>query len=66
MLPVMAFHKNRRYIRVFARVLTLGNILSRRKSSQDIAPRPAPLCPARFCLHAVENNYVAKKKTAAR
>jgi len=69
MLLVMALHENRRFIRMFARVLTLGNILTRPKSSQDIALsssqdialRPAPLCPARFWLHAAENNYVAKK-----
>jgi hypothetical protein len=62
MLSVMALHENRRYIRTFARVLTLGNTLTRRKSSQGIVPRPAPMCPARFGLPSVENNYVAKKK----
>jgi len=56
MLLVMALHENRRFITMFARILTLGNILTRLSSSQDIALsssqdtalRPAPLCPARF------------------
>jgi len=37
MLLVMALHENRRFIRMSARVLTPGNILTRRNSSQDIA-----------------------------